>query len=152
MITLKELNPRNLVLTPDQEDNLKRHHANLQKFRTIYGKPMVVTSGVRDEERQKDIDTLAGRTPRLASRHIAGDATDFRDSDGSLGQWCLDNLHVLEWCGLYLEDPSFTVTYDEDGTAHRWTHLQSFPPRSSRRVFVPYPGPPPQPPNRKDRV
>lgn len=143
MITLQELNPRNLPLTPDQEDNLRRHHANLQKFRGIYGKPMVVTSGVRDEQRQIEIDTLAGRRPRLGSRHIQGDATDFRDTDGSLGQYCLDNLHVLEACGLYLESPAYTVTYDADGTAHRWVHLQSFPPRSGKRVFQPYPGPPP---------
>lgn len=143
MIILKELNPRNLTLTPDQEMNLRRHHANLQKFRAAYGKPMVVTSGVRDEERQRDIDTLAGRTPRLASRHIAGDATDFADPDGALGQFCLDNEGLLVQCGLYLEDPHYTVTFDDNGAPIRWTHLQSFPPRSARRVFVPYPGPPP---------
>lgn len=148
MITLKELNPRALPLTPDQRDNLIRHHANLQRLRAIYGKPMRVTSGVRDEERQKEIDALAGRTPRLTSRHIAGDATDFADdAAGSFGQWCLDNLAVLEQCHLYLEDPRYCVTYDEKGAPHRWVHLQSFPPRSGKRVFQPYASPPPLGPN-----
>jgi hypothetical protein len=145
MITLKELNPRNLPLTPDQEDNLRRHHANLQKFRGLYAKPMAVTSGVRTPDRQAEIDALAGRRPNFTSRHIAGDATDFADPDGSLGQYCLDNLSVLQICGLFLESPTYSLTYDETGQPHRWVHLQSFPPRSGKRVFQPYPGMPPQP-------
>jgi hypothetical protein len=145
LITLKELNPRGLELTPDQEANLRRHHANLQKFRAAFGKPMVVTSGVRTPDRQAEIDALAGRRPNLTSRHIAGDATDFRDTDGELGRFCVENEQVLVQCGLYAESPEYTVTYDEDGNPHRWLHLQSFPPRSHRRIFQPYPGPPPQP-------
>jgi hypothetical protein len=139
-ITLKELNPNDVLLTPEQEDNLRRHYNNLQKFRAAYGKPMTVTSGVRTPDRQAQIDALAGRQPRLASRHIAGDATDFADHDGSLAKFCLQNLHLLESCGLFIESPEYTPG---------WTHLQSAPPKSGRRVFLPYAG---NPPVKKDKV
>ena len=135
MVTLKELNPRGLPLTKEQQANQVLLFEAVNKLRALYGKPMVVVSGVRDAERQAEIDTLAGRTPRLGSAHISGAAVDFRDSDGALKEFIKKDLTVLERCGLYAEDFAYTPT---------WLHVQISPPKSGRRVFQPYSTPPPK--------
>jgi hypothetical protein len=69
------------------------------------------------------------------SKHVIGCAIDLRDGlpERSLARWCLRNLDLLGEIGLWLEDPQWTPN---------WVHLQSVPPGSGERVFVPYPCPP----------
>lgn len=68
----------------------------------------------------------ANAAPR--SRHMTAEACDLSDPEGDLDQWCMDNLEVLDGCGLWLEHPAATKS---------WSHLQIVPPRSGRRVFYP---------------
>jgi len=69
-----------------------------------------------------------------ASRHITGEAIDLRDNGTrDLARWCLRNLDALEEIGLWMEDPQWTPT---------WVHLQTVPPASRRRVYVPSSRPP----------
>lgn len=64
----------------------------------------------------------------LKSNHITGKAIDLNDDDGSIDEWCMNNLKELEKIGLWLEHPKFTP---------RWAHLQSVQPKSGNRVFLP---------------
>lgn len=110
-------------LTPEQETNLTHLLDCLNQFRTIYGKPMTVSSGYRPEAINSTVPGSAKK-----SNHIMCLACDFKDLDGSLDKYCLDNLDVLKKCGLYLEDPASTSS---------WTHLQAIAPKSGNRVFKP---------------
>lgn len=68
------------------------------------------------------------------SLHLHGMGVDLRDIPGRpLARWCLRNLATLEKIQLWMEDPRWTPT---------WVHLQSAPPGSGRRVFVPSNTPP----------
>jgi hypothetical protein len=72
-----------------------------------------------------------------ASRHLTGQAVDLQDTpDRALAAWCLANLPDLKNCGLWMERPMWT------GGRDPWVHLQSVPPRSGRRVFIPSTMPP----------
>lgn len=107
-------------LTPELETNLEKLLIALNKFRAAYGKPLRVTSGYRPGK----YNVAAHGAPR--SSHLTCQACDFADADGSLDQFCLDNLQLLEDCGLWLESPANTPG---------WTHLQIRP--VSVRVFKP---------------
>lgn len=109
-------------LSSTMEGNLLRLLAALNKLRLTYGKPMIVSSGYRPPEHNKKV----GGAPN--SCHLTCEAADFRDKDGELKKWCMDNLQVLADCGLYMEDPLSTPT---------WCHLQIRMPVSGRRVFKP---------------
>lgn len=110
-------------LTVEMEMNLTKLLACLNKLRTIYGKPMEVSSGYRPPQINNQVQGAAKR-----SNHMKCLACDFKDPDGSLAKWCLLNLKVLEDCSLWMEAPSFTVG---------WVHLQAVPPRSGNRIFKP---------------
>lgn len=72
-----------------------------------------------------------------ASRHITGQGIDLQDgTDRGLARWCLANLDALEDCGLWMERPQWT------GGADPWVHLQSVPPGSGKRVYIPSTMPP----------
>lgn len=63
------------------------------------------------------------------SNHLDALACDLRDTDDrALAIWCLDNLDLLEQLGLWMEDPRWTPD---------WVHLQTAPPRSGNRVYIP---------------
>ncbi len=109
-------------LTQDLEENLDTLLRALNKFRALYGKPMVVSSGYRPGPFN------AAAHGAAHSNHMVCMACDFHDSDGSFAAWCLRNLNLLEEAGVWLEDPRYT---------HGWVHLQAVPPRSGNRVFIP---------------
>jgi hypothetical protein len=68
------------------------------------------------------------------STHITCEGCDIRDNaERGLARWCLRNLAKLEGIGLWMEDPCWTPT---------WVHLQTRPPGSGRRVYVPSTAPP----------
>lgn len=131
MITKKELNPKNFPLTEEQQSNLEILHDKINMIRSAYGKPMIVTSGVRSIDDHKRIYKQKGipddKIP-MGSRHLKGQAVDILDTDGKLADWCKNNESVLESAGLWLEDPSATIG---------WVHFQTEPPKSGRRFFLP---------------
>lgn len=123
MITREELNPHNYTLTAIQQVNFDKLFIAINGFRTLYGHPMLVTSGVRSEADQARINPKAP-----GSAHVRAAAVDISDPDGSLWGYCMDNMKLLETLGLYLEDKRSTP---------RWVHFQVYPPKSGNRVFLP---------------
>jgi hypothetical protein len=133
MISLKELNPKNFLLTDDQKNNLIDLQTRINVVRSAYGKPMYVTSGIRDlldhrriyieKARRQGISNV--RIP-MGSKHLTGQAVDIKDSDGALYEWCKEHTTVLEQAGLYCEEATLG-----------WVHFQSVPPKSGRRWFYP---------------
>jgi len=127
-ITRKELNPHDYPLTEEKKKNFEKLYEVMNEIRKAYGKPIIITSGVRSEEDQVRIDSAAGRKPRK-STHILAAACDVWDRDRQFWNWCIDNLKLLEKLGVYLEDKSFTPS---------WVHCQIYPPQSGKRIFIPY--------------
>ena len=117
-------------LSKAQEANLERLLKAANEVRKAYGKPMVVSSGYRPAA----INAAVGGAKR--SNHMECLAVDFRDTDGSLVLWCLNNLALLKSIGFYMEDPRWTKG---------WVHLQIIAPRSGKRIFIPAAGTPPHP-------
>jgi hypothetical protein len=101
-------------------------HDRMNALRARYGKPMLVTSGVRSIDDQKRLDAKLGRV--RSSPHLKGAACDIWDRDGHLWGWCMSNLKLLEEIGLWLEDKSRTPS---------WVHFQIYPPKSGNRIFLP---------------
>lgn len=75
-------------------------------------------------------DIVNAATPGAAthSPHLTAHACDISDPTGSLDKWCLANPKVLAEIGLWQESPASTIG---------WCHLQTIPPHSGRRVFIP---------------
>lgn len=74
------------------------------------------------------------------STHLTGEGIDLQDTKGRpLARWCLRNLALLEELGLWMEDPRWTAGKTQTDP---WVHLQSRPPKSGRRVYVPSSAPP----------
>ena len=131
MISRKELNPKSFALTEVQEQNQQVLFEAINKVRAAYGKPMYVTSGVRDMQDHLRIYKEKGvpedKVP-MGSQHLQGAAVDIADSDSSLWNWCMVNMQVLIEAGLYLEDKEATPT---------WIHFQVKAPKSGKRIFKP---------------
>lgn len=107
---------------PELEENLSNLLIALNKFRTIYGIPMITTSGYRDPNHNADI----GGAPHSA--HCLCLAADFSDPDPHPLRWfCLKNQNILVQCGLFMEAP----TSDEDSHVH----LTIRSPQSGNIVF-----------------
>jgi hypothetical protein len=111
MITLKELNPRGVPLTPEMSANLLRLHVAMNLIRTAYGKPMLITSGVRSIEDHKRIYLELARkqgitNPRIpmGSKHLQAAACDVLDKDGALYRWCKENPEIMDAADVYLEE------------------------------------------------
>lgn len=67
------------------------------------------------------------------SNHLTAKACDLADADRALAQWCVSNPDKLAQCELWMEDPRWTPT---------WVHLQTVPPKSGKRIYVPSSKPP----------
>lgn len=126
-IKLSELNKKGYKMSAIVEGNLQNLCERLNKVRKAWGKPMIVTSGLRSEQQQQDL-IKAGKSNAPKSKHLQGLAADIADPNGELGRWCLENVSVLEEAGLWLEHPDYTPN---------WVHFQSSPPNSGRRFFKP---------------
>lgn len=123
MITMQELNPHGYEPSPEVLANLKDLLAKLNAVRTLYGKPMVINSGLRSQEDQERINPKAPK-----SKHLMGQAADIRDVDGKFTDWIKANMSTMENIGFWFEDFAHTIG---------WCHMQSTPPGSGRRVFIP---------------
>ena len=113
------------------QDNLKELHKRINIVRLAYGKPMIVTSGLRTLKHHLEIYARKGIYPPkvpMKSNHLSRRAVDFSDSDGKLKAWVKDNIKLMEEIGLWLEDFSATKT---------WCHFQINPPKSGNRFFLP---------------
>lgn len=68
------------------------------------------------------------------SKHLTGQAIDLRDNGTrDLAIWCLKNEESMAEIGLWMERPQWTPT---------WVHLQTVPPGSRRRYYIPSTKPP----------
>lgn len=123
MITRKELNPHGYHETEDIKTNLDKLLSSINVIRKLWGKPMIVTSGLRSKEDQMRINPAAPH-----SKHLLGAACDIADGDGSLQAWCLANEANLAVYGLWCENFSRTP---------HWVHFQCLPPASGKRFFWP---------------
>ncbi len=125
MITIQEF-LMGRIKFDDLSDTLKSNTndllVKLNKFRSKYGKPMIVTSGYRPES----VNSSIGGAKKSA--HIECQACDFSDKDGKLKEFILNNASILEECDLYMEHPDNTPT---------WVHLQSRKTKSGSRIFKP---------------
>ena len=127
MITKKELNPHNYPMPPVVEKNFNTLHERMNELRQAWGKPMIVTSGLRSDEKQAEL-IAQGKSRAVHSKHLAGAACDILDRDGELAEWCLANEDVLRRIGLWCEHPDYTKG---------WVHFQIMAPKSGRRFFIP---------------
>ncbi len=105
-------------LTPTLEGNLNALLTAVNTLRSLYGKPMTVSSGYRPGHYNED----AGGA--YSSPHLTCQAVDFHDGDNSLKNWV--TIEILEQCGLYQEHPDHTPT---------WLHVQIRP--THNRIFIP---------------
>lgn len=69
-----------------------------------------------------------GAAPR--SKHLLCRAVDLYDPDGDIDEWCMSTAGqaAMTEVGIWLEHPSATKG---------WSHWQTVPPGSGRRVFYP---------------
>lgn len=135
MITLAELNPHKFPTTPELDHNIRVLLGRLNKIRAAYGKPMVITSGLRSMEdhlriyrekaKKEGVPFDEAKVPKK-SRHLWGQAADVLDKSGEFYDWCKANEALLEEVGLWCEE-----------RMGPWQHLQSVPPKSGKRWFFP---------------
>lgn len=118
MIKYEEINPKGLVLTDEQEANIKILLEKMNIVREKYTIPMTVTSGIRTIDEQVAIykDKAArklfpftdgnydeSKVP-LKSKHLYGQAIDILDHDKTLYNWCKANEDFLAETGLWMEE------------------------------------------------
>jgi hypothetical protein len=117
--------------TKEVSDNIDKLLVAMNVIRKAYGKPMKVSSGWRPVGINANIKGAA-----KSSSHTVGMACDIRDTDGTLWNWCLQNLQLIKDCGLYLEDRRWTPN---------WVHFQTRKVSSGNRIFRAFAGEPPHP-------
>lgn len=119
MITREEILKKE-TCPSELEENLSALLIALNRFREIWGHPMIVTSGFRTPEHNRAIGGAQN------SAHLYCQAADIKDTDRKLCDFLKQNEGILEACGLWMEDPLSTLS---------WLHLQSRP--AIHRVFKP---------------
>ena len=138
MIQRSELNPEKVVLSELQKANQERLFTAINAVRRAWGKPMIITSGVRSK--QSHLAIYREKARRLGipfdekkvpwgSSHLTGGAVDIDDdAKQNLWRWCLANEKLLTEAGLFMEHGDYTKT---------WCHFQVIAPNSGRRFFKP---------------
>ena len=117
---------------PDEyKKNLSELLEKLNKLRTLWGKPMQITSGFRTMAhhikvyKDKGITDLS-KIP-MKSKHLFCQAVDIYDPKFELTKFCKEHTKEMEEIGIYFE---------EDTTVPR-LHVQIVPPKSGARWFKP---------------
>lgn len=82
-----------------------------------------INSGWRTVEHNAKVPGAAKK-----SKHITGQAIDLEDIEGALDEYLLARPARLVEHGLFMEHPLSTKG---------WCHLQSAPPGSGNRIFIP---------------
>ena len=99
------------------------------------------TSGWRPKS-VNDATANAGK----ASNHLTAKAGDIFDNateadgdyDRAFAQWCVNNPQRLAECGLWMEDPRWCAFWNEKTNRwDYWVHLQTVPPKSGVRIYIP---------------
>jgi len=117
MFSMKELLKDKKIddCTPEQKANLEDLLVRLNRLRADYGKPLTVTSGLRNDADMKRI-YKSDNYPKK-SKHLFGQAVDISDPKLELNAWLKENDSArMKQYGLWGE---LTTT--------NWTHLQSVP-------------------------
>jgi len=90
----------------------------------------VITSGYRPIE----YEWKKARSGR--SNHCKGAAIDIWDPKKILGEWCArDSGAIMVKYDLYME--ALSTTHKSMAQEDRWCHLQIFPPKSGKRIYIP---------------
>lgn len=132
MISMEELLSGNVLedQSQDIQDNLAILLERINKVRTAWGKPLIVTSGLRSMEHHLAIYAAKGITDKsripMKSKHLVGAAVDLSDPDLELTEWLKANPKILEEAELWCEEGN-----------SNWTHCQIYPPKSGVRWFMP---------------
>lgn len=132
MISMEELlNGKKLKEQGEEiQKNLAILLERVNKIRTQWGKPMIVTSGLRTMEDHLRIYKEKGITdPKkipMKSRHLTGAAVDVADPKLALTAWLKKDKSILEKAELWCEDGN-----------SNWVHFQILPPVSGNRWFRP---------------
>lgn len=101
--------------TPEQKVNLETLLIKLNKLRADYGKPLKVTSGLRNDADMVRI--YKSTTYPKKSKHLFGQAVDISDPNQELINWLKeDNSRRMRLYGFW----------GELGTTN-WCHLQMVP-------------------------
>lgn len=116
---------------PLYEENAKillpRVNEVLTQFYTVF--PKAAERGVNSGWRPPHVNAMTrGASP--TSLHMTGEAIDLSDDDEALDNYVTspNGLALCEHVGLWIESPNYTK---------RWCHLQSRPPKSRNRIFIP---------------
>ncbi len=115
--------------TQEIKDNVKELIKRINNLG--YQPPMYFSSCLRSrsvhEHIYKEKGTPTDKIP-WGSKHLSGQAVDIADPKGELADWLMINDKKIEECRLWAEHPDYTKG---------WVHLQSVPPKSGRRFFIP---------------
>ncbi len=123
MITIKEyLKNRELDAPLDKEQCFNMAEL-LGKVNYLLGR-LNISPAVSSGYRPASVNSSIGGAKK--SMHILCGAVDLSDGEGKIAQLLLNNLKLLEECGLWLEDPKHTKG---------WVHLDIKPRKN--RVFIP---------------
>lgn len=139
MITFKELiKDCSIADIPwEHQINLEELLKRINKVRSIWGKPLIITSGYRSlQDHIRIYSTIASKKGipfdkskvPMKSKHLSGQAIDVFDPKKELQAWCKNNEALLAEVGLWMEDFSATPN---------WCHFQIVPPASGKRWFLP---------------
>jgi hypothetical protein len=113
-----------------------RSNARLTVAKTNQLKALAVADGIEFPDdstevasgwRPEGVNECTSNAAKL-STHIIAKALDTRDPKRLFARWCLRNLDKLAEIGLWMEDPRWTPD---------WVHLQTVPPGSGKRVYIP---------------
>lgn len=114
-----------LAMSPQIEHNAEITVQLANALLARFGQWRKVNSGWRPPQVNASTQNAAPN-----SKHMTAQAIDLADPDGDLDDWLMSDpgQRALEEIGLWMEHPASTKS---------WTHLQTVPPRSGRRVFFP---------------
>jgi len=142
MVTFDEI-----IKKYDKNKIPKEHLENIEKLlikinilRSLCKIPFIITSGYRSREDHIRIYNNKGifdenKIP-FGSGHLRGECVDVSDPKGKIRDWLLNNLIELKNIGLWIEDFRYTKG---------WVHFGITPPKSGKRIFIPYSSPIPNP-------
>lgn len=113
------------IATPseDVESNARELLLRVNALLAAVGFKTAVNSGWRPAAYNATVPGAA-----MFSKHITGCAIDLADPEGELDNLLYEDQRFLIEHQLWMENPLATKG---------WCHLQSIPPKSGRRVFIP---------------
>jgi hypothetical protein len=114
---LQEFNPRGLELSPVHVENFRLLAQNLQVIRDFLGRSVMITSGLRSEASNGNLQG-ASKT----SQHLFGEACDF--VVGGLDAEGLDYVfHKILQLELVLPNACSQIIRESSGKSAEWIHM-----------------------------